>query len=203
MMVRLLARTALLLGAMLLLTSCLDDLFDFFEIIAYSESDDPEIRETGETIAEIREEREVQEALDRYAETGDPRHLEAARELRPNDTAVRAYDVVQAMLGGDPAQIEAAKAALALAESQRLASLQSDDYQFETSAEMLRRNVLGEILVAQTNLLGGSLNEEWAPPGPDASPETQQLFADYCATRRQILVDHNDNLSYLPPSPCP
>ena len=190
--------TVALLGAV----GCAE-LGDFFEILAYEESDDPEVQRSADVIAEIREEREVEESLRRFAETGELRHLEAARKLRPNDTGLRAYDVVVATLAGDPAEITAAKKALALAESQRLAGLSSPNFQFETTAEQLRRNMLGEILVAQTNLLGGSLTEEWSAPGPEASPTIHQIFADYCATRNEILTQFADDLDYLPADPCP
>jgi len=62
---------------------------------------------------------------------------------------------------------------------------------------------LGEILVAQTNLLGGSLTNEWGAPPPDASPTIKQIFIDYCATRSEIMSSFNDDLAYLPPTPCP
>lgn len=201
-MMRHLGRILWLLLAALALSSCAE-LGDFFEILAYEESADPEVQRSAKAIAELRQEREVEDSLRRFAETGELRHLEAARKLRPNDTGLRAYDAVVATLGGDPAQIEAAQKALALAESQRLAGLNTSSFQFETTAAQLRRNVLGEILVAQTNLLGGSLNEQWDAPGPEASPRTQQIFREYCATRQKILDDFNDDLNYLPTNPCP
>lgn len=187
---------------LLMVTSCAE-LGDFFEILAYEESEDPEVQRTAEVIAQSREEREVEESLRRFADTGELRHLEAARKLRPNDTGLRAYDVVVATLGGDPAEIEAAQKALALAESQRLAALSSPSFQFETTAAQLHRNVLGEILVAQTNLLGGSLTEHWDAPGPESSPTIHAIFRDYCATRQELLTEYDDDLDYLPEDPCP
>jgi hypothetical protein len=187
----------------LLLSACLDEISAILEIAAYSESDDPEVKKTGEVLAKMKEEKDVQDALDSFASTGDPRFLEDARALRPDDTGLRAYDVVLAMRSGDPDAVEAAQEALALAEARRLEKLKSPDYQFETTAENLRRNVAGEILVAQINLLGGSLTTEWDPPGADADPETQQLYLDYCATRNQIMTEFNDDLSYIPNPPCP
>ena len=191
-----LVRVACCLLAVFALVGCAE-LGDFFEILAYEESEDPEVRRSAEVIAQFREEREVEESLRRFADTGELRHLEAARKLRPNDTGLRAYDVVVASLGGDPAEIEATKKALALAEAQRLASLSSPSFQFETTAAQLNRNVLDEILVAQTNLLGGSLTEHWDAPGPESSPTVQQIFRDYCSTRQELLDNFDDDLDYL------
>lgn len=185
------------------------ELFDLFEVQAYEESTDPEVQRTGQALREAREEREVQESLDRFLATGDRSHLDRARELRPGDTGVRAYDVVLAQRDGDAAAVEAAQRALALAEANRLAAIDGDlqgltgQQQPPNTAEMLRRNVLGEILVAQTRLLGGSLNREWNPPPPDAPAETQLLYQQYCATRHTIMTEHNDDLSYIPLPPCP
>lgn len=184
----------------LALSGCVEFL-DLLEITAYEESDDPRVKKTGEVLREIEEERQVRNALDLFAETGDPRYLEDARAIRPNDTALKAYDVLLAQRSGDPAAIAAAKEALTLAEAQRLNAIPGDDQVF--TAQHIRRNVLGEILVAQTNLLGGSLNEDWSPPPPDASPEQLALYQDYCETRRQIQgPPYNDDLSYIPLPPC-
>ncbi len=188
--------------AVFALSGCAE-LGDFFEILAYEESEDPEVQRSAAVIAEIREEREVEDSLQRFAETGELRHLEAARALRPDDTGLRAYDVVVATLGGDPAEIEAAQKGLALAESQRLARLSTASFQFETTAAQLKRNMLGEILVAQTNMLGGSLTQQWEAPGPEASPTIHAVFRDYCATREDLLVNFDDDLNYLPADNCP
>jgi hypothetical protein len=194
--------------ALTLSTGCVE-FFELFEVQAYSESDDPAVRKTGEAIREAREEREVRENVDRFVETGDRSNLDRARELRPGDTEVRGFDVALAQLDGDPAQLEAAIEALTLAEAQRLAAIDQSlqgltgQQQPPNTAEMIRRNVLGEILVAQTRLLGGSLNQDWSPPPPDAPAETQQLYANYCATRHTIMTEHNDDLSYIPLPPCP
>jgi hypothetical protein len=184
------------------LTGCLDELAEIFVIIAYEESDDPQRRKEGETIRQHREDREAREALDSFIETGDEGFLERAIALRPDDTEYRGFAVVAATMGGDPAEIAAAKEALTLAETRRLQRLTrpGDD---PVTAAQVRRNVLGEILVAQTKLLGGSLTKAWAPPGPDASPEDQQLYGDYCATRHEIQTTFDDDLSYIPLPPCP
>ena len=196
---RRLFRIVALWGALVLVTGCVEFL-DLLEITAYEESDDERVRKTGEMLREIEEDRQVRNALDLFAETGDPRYLEDARAIRPNDTGLRAYDVLIAQRSGDPAAIEAAKKALTLAEAQRLNSIPGDRV---FSAEHIRRNVLGEILVAQTNLLGGSLQDDWSPPPPDAPPEQLALYQDYCTTRRQIHgPPYNDSLHYIPLPPC-
>jgi len=193
-------RIAALCLAVALMAGCVEFL-DLLEITAYEESDDPRVKKTGEVLREIEEERQVRNALDLFAETGDPRYLEDARAIRPSDTALKAYDLLLAQRSGDPAAIRAAKEALTLAEAQRLNSIPGDDQVF--TAEHIRRNVLGEILVAQTNLLGGSLNEDWSPPPPDAPPEQHALYQDYCETRRQIQSPpYNDDLHYIPLPPC-
>lgn len=202
-------RLATPLLAVFVLTGCVDELADLFEIIAFEESDDPELANTGKALREAREEGEVRELVDRFVETGDPRFLTDAKAVRPDDTEVRAMEVVLAMQGGDPDEIFAARQALALAEARRLQGIDDNladltgQPQPASSAEMLHRNVLGEILVAQTRLLGGSLTAPWDPPGPDAPPTTQQLFNDYCATRNTIMTEFDDNLSYIPLPPCP
>ena len=91
-------------------------------------------------------------ALDLFAETGDPRYLEDPRAIKPNDTGLKAYDVLVAQRSGDPAAVEAAKEALTLAEAQRLNSIPGDRV---FTAQQIRRNVLGEIkeLRAKTEAL--------------------------------------------------
>lgn len=187
--------------AIVLLTTGCAEFIDFFEIIAYEESDDPNLRRTGTALRELKEEQEVQESLDQFLETGDPSHLDRARTLRPDDTAVRGYDVALATLNGTPDEIEAAKRRLIEAEARRLAALDIPNHP-PFSAEKIRRNAMGEILVAQINLLGGSLTQDWSPPGADASDETQRLYRDYCATRNTIQTEFNDPLSYIPNPPC-
>ena len=196
------ALLAPILVLMLSTTACLDELAEVFQIIAYSESDDPDVRRTGESLAEIREEREAREALDRFIETGERRHLDDALAIRPDDTELHGYNVAAAIQGGDAGEIEAAKAALTVAEGRRLSGL-TDPGDPPITSRHLHRNVLGEILVAQTTMLGGSLNRPWDPPSAEAPPAQQQLFADYCATRHEIQTDFNDDLSYIPLPPCP
>lgn len=186
----------------LLFSACLDEISAIFDIILFSESDDPEVRETGRQLAELRIDREARDLEQRFFETGDRSHLDAALELRPDDTELHGYNVVLATLGGDPTEIEATKKALTLAEAKRLAALR-DDTDPETTADQIRRNVLGEILVAQTKMLGGSLTRNWDPPPDDAPPAAKQLYADYCATRNEIMTQFNDSLSYIPLPPCP
>ncbi len=200
---RAVTRLAPILLAMFVLTGCLDELATLFEIMAYEESDDPEVREVGKTIREIEKEREARDKIDQFLETGDRRFLEDAKALRPDDTQILGYEVVLATQGGDPAEIEAAKQALALAEARRLNTILEELGDEPATARQLHRNVLGEILVAQTHLLGGSLTQPWEPPGPDAPPERQQLFSDYCATRTEIQTEYDDSLSYIPLPPCP
>lgn len=196
------------LVALSMLTGCVE-FFDLFEAQAFSESDDPDLKATGEAILEGKVQREVREAVDDFLETGDPVHLDRARALRPDDTEVRAMDVLVATRSGDPAAIAAAQQALTEAEARRLQGLNEDLERITgepappISAEMLHRNVLGEILVAQTRLLGGSLQTPWDPPPPNAPEDQQALYRDYCATRRTIMNDFNDNLSYIPLPPCP
>ena len=191
--------------AMFGLTGCLDEIGELLEIIAYEESDDPSLQELGRVLAEDRKHRLANEAIDNFLRTGDRSELDRARELLPDDTGIRGYDVALATLGGDPAEIEAAQRALAIAESRRLASIDDpDNILGPVTAEKLERNVLGEILVAQTNMLGGSLNDDWDPPGPGASQEQQRLYADYCQTRSKIMAPpHSDSLSYITLPPCP
>jgi len=188
--------------ASLLFSACLDEISAIFEIVAYEESEDPEVRDVGEVLAEVRVAREVRTLERQFLETGDGKHLDAALELQPDDTALHGYNVALATLGGDPAQIKAAKSGLALAEARRLASL-SEPGDPATTPAQIRRNVLGEILVAQTRMLGGSLNTQWSPPPADATLETQQLFADYCATVNEIRTHFGDDLSYISTPPCP
>jgi hypothetical protein len=149
----------------------------------------------------LQDDQDVQDELERFLETGDTSHLDRARELRPDDTAVRGYDVALATLRGDPTEIEAAKRRLIEAEARRLAALSIPNHP-PWSAKKIRRNAMGEILVAQIRLLGGSLSQEWSPPPPDAPEETQRLYRDYCATRNQIQTEFDDSLSYLPNPPC-
>ena len=82
-------RVVFVLMACLLLVGCAE-LGDFFEILAYEESEDPEVQRSAEVIARIREEREVEDSLQRFAETGELRHLEAnavqkSRGIRKHD----------------------------------------------------------------------------------------------------------------------
>ena len=115
------------------------EFIDFFEIIAYEESDDPNIRKTGQAPREIKEEQDVQDALDMFLETGDTSHLDRAREIRPDDTAIRGYDVALATLLGDPDEIEVAKRRLIEAEARRLAALDIPNHP-PFSAEKIRRS---------------------------------------------------------------
>lgn len=195
-------RIAPMLVVAFILAGCAAELGDMFEIIAYEESDDPNIRETGKVLRKIKEQDEVNDKLDQFRETGDPRFLDDARAIRPNDTEIIANQLVIAIREGDQEAAEKLRSDLATAEGRRLSSLTRPG-DLPISAEQLRRNVLGEILVAQTHQLGGSLNVDWDPPPADASAERKQLYADYCATRNQIQTEHNDSLSYIPTPPCP
>ncbi|NND74968.1 MAG: hypothetical protein HKN44_08170 [Ilumatobacter sp.] len=197
-----LVRIVALLMASMSLTGCIDEISAIFDIILFSESDDTEVRKTGEVLAELREEQEARDLVDRFLESGDRAHLDAALEIRPDDTELHGYNVALATLGGDPADIEATKRALAVAEGRRLSAL-VDPGDPPISASQLERNVLGEILVAQTRMLGGSLTRPWDPPAADAPPEMQQLYANYCATRGRIMDDFADDLAYIPTPPCP
>ncbi|NQV05576.1 hypothetical protein HQ535_03420 [bacterium] len=184
-------------------TGCLDELTAIFEIIAFEESEDPQVRRTGKVLREIKDEREVENNLKLFRETGDRRYLANAKAIQPGNQSILAYEAVLATLRGDPADIEATQRAVALAESRRLQALNRPDDD-PITAFRLRRNVLGEILVAQTEMLGGSLNRHWEPPGPDADAETLQLYQNYCATRLEIQSPpFNDSLEYIPLPPCP
>ncbi len=208
MTTRLFVRLASLLVAFSMLAGCAE-MADMFEIMAFEESNDPKVQRTGRVLREMQEEREFESEIDRFLETGDPTHLDRARELRPDDTGVRGYDVALATIRGTPEEIEAAKRRLILAEARRLQSVQQSMWGIDPrladppiTAAHVERNALGEILVAQTMLLGGSLNREWEAPGPDANEETQKLFRDYCATRNVIQTEFNDPLDYLPLPDC-
>ena len=192
----------LIVAMMFVLTGCADDIGAAFDIVLFSASDDPETRKIGEMLVEVEIDKRARVAADTFLATGDRRHLDEAIVLRPNDTGLRAFEVALATLDGDPAKIEAAQQALAEAEARRLAPLFGPGDPPLTAAK-LRRNVLGEILVAQIRMLGGSVTEPWDAPGPEASAKDQRLFADFCATRREIQTRFDDSLSYIPLPPCP
>lgn len=199
---RWLRRLAPALLAPVVLTACIDEISEIFTIILFSESDDPDTRETGKVMAELKVADEARAEIGKFLETGDEQFLDNAIEIRPDDTEAHGFKLALATLRGDPGPIEAAKEALTLAEARRLASLKEPGDP-PTSAEQLRRNVLGELLVAQTQMLGGTLSQPWDPPGDDAPPEQQQLFADYCATKGEIARDFTDDLSYIVTPDCP
>lgn len=198
---RLLRLTSVLL-APIVLTGCIDEISQIFSIILLSESDDPDERETGEVLAEVRVSREARQQVDTWLETGDEQFLDNALELQPDDTELYGYKLALATLHGDPDDITASKEALALAEARRLASLREPGDP-PTTATMVRRNVLGELLVAQTRMLGGSLNTPWDPPGDDEPLQQQQLFSDYCNTKAEIARDFAEDLSYIRTPDCP
>lgn len=110
---RWLLRLAPVLLAPVVTTGCIDEISAIFDIILFSESADPEVRETGEQLAELRVDREARELERQFLETGDRSHLEAALELRPDDTELHGHQVALATLGGDPAEIETTRRRLA------------------------------------------------------------------------------------------
>jgi len=196
-------RLAVAIMAPVILTGCIDELSEIFTIIAFSESDDPDVRRSGELIANNRERIEVNDLVDKFLETGDESNLDSALQIRPDDTELLAFKVALATLGGDPTGVEAAKKALALAESKRIASFLQPGATPITAAN-IRRNVLDQVLVAQTKMLGGALFEPWDPPSEGAGPGAQQLFVDYCATRNEIMTQFGDSFVGTLHSPgCP
>ncbi len=199
---RWLRRLAPALLAPVVLTGCIDEISEIFTIILFSESDNPDTRETGKVMLELKQADEARDEINKFLDTGDEQFLDNAIDIRPDDTEALGFKLALATLRGDPDQVEAAKEALTLAEARRLAALK-DPGDPPTSAEQLRRNVLGELLVAQTQMLGQRLNQPWDPPGDDAPPEQHQLFADYCATKAEIARDFPDDLSYIRSPDCP
>lgn len=199
---RWLGRLAPILLAPVVMTGCIDEISEIFTIILFSESDNPDTRETGKVMAELKVADEARDEINKFLDTGDEQFLDNAIDIRPDDTEAHGFKLALATLRGDPDEIEAAKQALTLAEARRLASLKEPGDP-PTSADQLRRNVLGELLVAQTQMLGQKLNEDWAPPGDDAPPERHQLFADYCATKNEIARDFPEDLSYIRSPDCP
>ena len=198
-----LLRMASIVAMMFVLTGCADDIDAAFDIVLFSASDDPQTRKIGEMLIETEADKQAQAATDTFLATGDRRHLDEALRLRPNDTGLRGFDVALATLDEDPAKIETAQQALAEAEARRLAPLFEGPDDPALTAAKIRENVLGEILVAQIRMLGGSVTEPWDAPGPEASAKDQRLFADFCATRREIQTRFDDSLSYIPLPPCP
>ena len=62
------------------------------------------------------------------------------------------------------------------------------------------------LYVAQTMVLSGGTYDgpAWDPPGPDAPPEMQDLFDDYCDTLAAIQTEPGrDPSSYMYVAPCP